>query len=75
MANREINIDPPEASFDVRFTTTEAEQLTALIDLAVKAGGLRVANVALGFMQKLQEGLSNAIVPASAVPLVKPLGK
>lgn len=68
MQNREIHIDPPETSFDLRLTNTEAEQLTALLDMAVKAGGLRVANVALLFMQKLQEGLQNAIVPASQVP-------
>ena len=65
---KEINIDPPEASFDLRLTSTQAEQLTALIDIAVKAGGLRVANAALYFVQQIQLGLQNAIVPASAVP-------
>lgn len=61
-------INEPETSFDVRFTSTEAEQLSALIDMAVKYGGVRVAGPALMFMQKLQAGLETAIVPSTAVP-------
>lgn len=68
MSDKTVNIDPPEASFEIRVTASEVEQLAALLDLATKAGGLRVATAALFFMQKFQTGLQNAIVPASGIP-------
>lgn len=43
----------------IELTKTEAETLMQLLDIAVKAGGLNVAEVALPLAQKLNTELQN----------------
>lgn len=64
-------IEEPEASFELRLTASQAEQLTALIDIAVKSAGLRVASAGLYFVQRIQQGLQSAIVPAATLPTAR----
>lgn len=50
------------------FTTEEAQNLMALLDLACKSGGLQVAQTALPLAVKLQTAINAATTPVSVPP-------
>jgi hypothetical protein len=58
----------------VSFSKEEIDQHIGLLDLAVKAGGLQVAQVALPLASKLDMArrAAAAEAPANVVPLEKP---
>ena len=49
----------------VTYTTQEAEALTALIDIACKSGGLRVAEACVVLLKKLTEASKPISVAAA----------
>lgn len=49
-----------EDKLTIEFTKEETNALAELLDIAVKAGGLRVASAAIVIMQKLQEAAKKA---------------
>ena len=56
----------------LNLTEQEAATLRALIDLAVKTGGMQVAQVAIGLDQKIQQAIS---VGAATVPFASDKNK
>lgn len=51
--------------FSVNYTDEEARALVALIDLAVKSGGLQVAETAAVLVNKMKAASAEASQPAS----------